>query len=204
MVGASAVSGCTIYTMRITLIDLDAALCRAWRQAFEGVEDVEIAEGDYFERGADAMVSPANSFGIMDGGLDLAIRNALGATIQRRVQKVILERHHGELPVGCAEIIETGEPRWPLLVVAPTMRVPESVAQSLNAYLAFRAALLACRRHATGINSLVCCGLGTGIGNMEPTRCAAQMRIAYKHAQEPARIPSFHQIHAVHHALRTA
>lgn len=84
------------------------------------------------------------------------------------------------------------------------MRVPESVAQSLNAYLAFRAALLACQRHPTVIGSLICCGLGTGIGHMEPTRCAAQMRVAYKHAREPARIPSFHQIHAVHTALRTA
>lgn len=29
-------------------------------------------------RAAEAMVSPANSFGIMDGGLDAAIRDQLG------------------------------------------------------------------------------------------------------------------------------
>ena len=48
------------------------------------------------------MVSPASSFGIMDGGLDAAIQDVLGFAIQQRVQRVIVDRHHGELPVGAA------------------------------------------------------------------------------------------------------
>ena len=116
----------------------------------------------------------------------------------------IIERHHGELPVGAAALVDTGDARWPHLVMAPTMRVPENVAQSLNAYLAFRAALLACRSHAKPITSLVCCGLATGIGGMDPHRCAVQMRMALRHVEGPARIPSFDQIHAVHDALRRA
>jgi O-acetyl-ADP-ribose deacetylase (regulator of RNase III) len=191
-----------LVVMRILLVDLDAALVRAWRAAFEDRDDVEVIQADYFAHAAEAMVSPANSFGIMDGGLDAAIRDVLGFPVQKAVQQIILERHHGEMPVGAAEIVETGDARWPKLVVAPTMRVPEVVAQSLNAYLAFRAALLACARHE--IASLVCCGLATGIGAMEPTRCALQMRMALLHATGPARIPSFAQIHAAHRALRTA
>jgi O-acetyl-ADP-ribose deacetylase (regulator of RNase III) len=148
------------------------------------------------------MVSPANSFGIMDGGLDAAIRDTLGFTVQQRAQRAIVERHHGELPVGAAELVETGDARWPVLVIAPTMRIPESVEETLNAYLAFRAMLLACKR--ANIASLVCCGLGTGIGGMEPRRSAVQMRMALLHATGPARIPSFEQIHAIHHALRTS
>jgi len=112
----------------------------------------------------------------MDGGLDAAIRDALGFAVQQRAQRVIVERHHGELPVGAAELVETGDARWPVLVLAPTMRIPESVAQTLNAYLAFRAVLLACKR--ANIASVVCCGLGTGIGGMEPRRSAVQMRMA--------------------------
>lgn len=186
--------------MKLLLVGRQTALVRAWRSAFGDIEDAEVIEGDYFERAADAMVSPANSFGIMDGGIDLAIRDTVGFAMQRRVQQVIVERHHGELPVGCAEIVETGHDKWPYLVVAPTMRVPENVAQSLNAYLAFRAAVLACVRHG-GIRSITCCGLATGIGGMAPTRCAVQMRMAWRHATGPARIPSFAQIHAVHEAL---
>jgi O-acetyl-ADP-ribose deacetylase (regulator of RNase III) len=188
--------------MKILLVDRTPQLTRAWRSAFEDRDDVEVIDGDYFGQAADAMVSPANSFGIMDGGLDAAIRDVLGFSIQKRVQRVIVEKHHGELPVGAAELVETGDDRWPLLVVAPTMRIPEVVAQSLNAYLAFRAVLLACAR--ADVASVVCCGLGTGIGAMEPQRCAVQMRMALLHADAPARIPSFAQIHATHQSLRTA
>ena len=188
--------------MQILLVDREPAMVRAWRSAFEDRDDVEVTEGDYFSRPAGAMVSPANSFGIMDGGLDAAIRDVLGFTVQQRAQRVIIERHHGELPVGCAELVDTDDPRWPVLVVAPTMRVPESVNQTLNAYLAFRAALLATKR--AGIGSIVCCGLGTGIGGMEPRRAAVQMRMALLHATGPARIPSFDQIRAAHRVLRTS
>ena len=188
--------------MKILLVDRGPAMVRAWRSAFADRDDVEVFEDDYFARPAAAMVSPANCFGIMDGGLDLAIRDTLGHSMQTRVQRAIVENHHGELPIGAAEIVETGDERWPLLVVAPTMRVPETVAQTLNAYLAFRAVLLACARRE--VSSLVCCGLATGIGAMEPQRAAVQMRMALLHATGPARIPSFAQIHATHHALRTA
>jgi O-acetyl-ADP-ribose deacetylase (regulator of RNase III) len=89
------------------------------------------------------------------------------------------------------------------------MRVPESVAQTLNAYLAFRATLLAVVKHnrnspSQRIHSIVVPGLGTGIGAMDARRCAAQMRIAMDHVFKPARIPSFSMIHEVHHRLRSA
>lgn len=193
---------------RLSLVDRHSSLVRAWREVFEEEEGVEVLDADYFATPADAMVSPANSFGIMDGGLDLAIRDALGFEVQRRVQKLIVERHHGEMPIGAAEIVPTDDERWPFLIAAPTMRVPESVANTLNAYHAFRAILLAVKRwNETAerpIKSVVCPGLGTGIGHVDERRCAVQMRVAWKQVTGPARIPSFAQIHAVHEALRTA
>lgn len=194
---------------RILLADRRPALTAAWSQAFAPFDNVEVHEGDFFAWDADAMVSPANSFGIMDGGLDAAIRAALGGDVQTAVQAVILEKHHGEMPVGAAEIVPTGHVRWPFLVVAPTMRIPESVASTTNAYLSFRAALLAVLRHnaspeARPISSLLVPGMGTGIGQMAPRRCAAQMRIAFDHASKPARIPSFSLIHQLHQKMRSA
>jgi len=188
---------------RLLLVDHGARMAAAWREVFADDERVEVHQDDYFAHPADAMVSPANSFGIMDGGLDLAIRHELGFQVQSRAQELIVAAHHGELPVGAAEIVATDDARWPWLIVAPTMRVPESVGQTVNAYLAFRAALLAIRRHDAPIRSLVCCGLGTGIGGMEPRRCAVQMRLALRHAEGPARIPSFEQIRTVHRAMRS-
>jgi O-acetyl-ADP-ribose deacetylase (regulator of RNase III) len=185
------------------LIDRNTALVKAWQQAFSGFPEVKPIQGDYFSVSADAMVSPANSFGIMDGGLDLAIRGELGTSVQRVLQDRIQVAHHGELPVGSAEIVPTQSERWPFLIAAPTMRVPEDIAQTLNCYLAFRAVLLAIRKHnasspSAQILSIICSGLGTGIGNVPPRKCASQMRIAYLQIGGDGVIPSFERIHDLH------
>ena len=143
----------------------------------------------------------------MDGGLDLAIRDQLGYTIQARIQQVILEKHHGELPVGCAEIVATGNPRWKYMIAAPTMRIPESVALTINAYLAFRAILVAIENFNRQcghreVDSLACPGLGTGVGGMSAAKCARQMRMAYQTMLRPALIGRFESIHQFHQALR--
>lgn len=194
---------------RIVLIDSQPGLVSAWQQVFAGIESIQVLAGDYFQHPADAMVSPANSFGIMDGGLDLAIRDTLGYAVQTRLQEVIVEKHHGELPVGSAEIIETGHDSWPHLIAAPTMRIPEPVSNTLNAYLAFRAILVAVKNfnRAGGsrrIDSVVCSGLATGIGGMTAQRCARQMLLAYKNVLGPLAIGRFESIHKFHAELRRA
>jgi O-acetyl-ADP-ribose deacetylase (regulator of RNase III) len=194
---------------KLFLVDSKSELCDQWIQVFSNYPEVEVLQGNYFQQSADAIVSPANSFGIMDGGLDLAIRNELGFKVETDIQKVILSKYHGEMPIGNAEIINTNHDGWSYMVAAPTMRIPENVAYTLNAYIAFRAILIAINSFnehnlSKPINSLVCSGLGTGIGSMEPTKCAAQMRAAYKLIKEPARISSFAEIHESHFALLTA
>jgi O-acetyl-ADP-ribose deacetylase (regulator of RNase III) len=191
---------------KIYLIDRWQLLVDRWKEQFSDCPEVEALPGDYFQRPADALVSPANSFGIMDGGLDLAIRDQLGFAVEAKLQQLIVEKHHGELPVGSAEVVETNDPRWRYLIAAPTMRVPEPIAFTINAYLAFRAILVAVENlnKALGkrdIDALVCCGLGTGIGKVGANTCARQMRAAYQAMKMPSRIPSFHGIHAFHQAL---
>ena len=191
---------------KIYLIDRSSILVDHWREQFSDCPRVEAIAGDYFQKIADAIVSPANSFGIMDGGLDLAIRDQLGFTVQSKLQEIIVVKYHGELPIGCAEIIETNDARWRYLIAAPTMRVPEPIAFTVNAYLAFRAILVSVenfnkQRGKREIDSFVCSGLGTGIGRVSAPKCARQMRAAYQGIKTPSRIPSFHGIHEFHKAL---
>jgi len=193
---------------KLYLIDSKPELCEKWRQVFSSYPEVEVLSGDYFQQSADAIVSPANSFGIMDGGLDLAIRNELGFQIETDIQEVILNKYHGEMPIGNAEIINTNHDRWSYMISAPTMRIPENINYTLNTYIAFRAILIAINNFnelvpKKPIKSLVCSGLGTEIGSMEPIKCAAQMRAAYKLIKEPARISSFAEIHKSHLSLLT-
>ena len=192
----------TLLPTRILLTDLQPELIVAWQQEFASVEGVEIRERDFFDEPADAVVSPANSFGFMDGGLDLVIRSQLHG-IEAAVQQVIVERHRGELPVGYAEVVASSHAQWPFVVCAPTMRVPENVSDTLNPYLATRAALLAVVRFNEGlyqrrIASLVIPGMGTGVGRVAPQRCAAQMRLAYDSLLIEGNIPSGRTLQAQH------
>jgi O-acetyl-ADP-ribose deacetylase (regulator of RNase III) len=125
------------------------------------------------------------------------------------VQERILVVHHGEMPVGTAEVVPTDNTEWPYLVVAPTMRVPEPVGSTLNAYLAFRALLLAVVRFniaqgGRAIRSLRVPGLCTGVGGMSPRRCAAQMRVALEAVRCRPRIAGVDEIHRVHRAMLAA
>ncbi len=82
----------------------------------------------------DCLVSPANSFGLMDGGMDAAIVRFLGSQVQERVQERILTEYLGEQPVGTSFIVETGHPKHPFLAHTPTMRLNLSpTAQSSTA-----------------------------------------------------------------------
>lgn len=176
-------SGKGMAQMRFHLRDVNTTLADAWRQQFKLRSEVEVSSGDIFEAGPHhAIVSPANSFGFMDGGIDLVYSRRFGWDLQRRLQDEINEQYEGELPVGMAAIVETGDPDFPWLVSAPTMRVPTSVADTVNAYLAFRAAILAVRRHnevhGSSIESVLCPGLGTAVGRMPESRCAYQMHTA--------------------------
>jgi O-acetyl-ADP-ribose deacetylase (regulator of RNase III) len=164
------------------LRDREPALCAELATAFEGIRSVEVSCGDIFDVTADAIVSPANSFGFMDGGIDLAYSRRFGWGLQARVREVLHDEHGGELPVGQAIVVATGDEviRW--LVCAPTMRVPDNVAESVNAYLAMRAALRAVRAFDAGahpIESVLCPGLATAVGRMPFPRAALQMRAGF-------------------------
>ena len=184
--GRSAARGSRleIETVAVHLCALEPVLHDAWARAFADCPSVQSHHANIFERHASALVSPANSFGYMDGGLDLKISEELGWHVERRVRAEVHANFHGELPVGEAVIVETGDARFPYLISAPTMRVPMDVSTTVNAHLAFRAVLRAVEVHnrseRPAIASIACPGLGTGEGRMPPRRCAAQMRYAYE------------------------
>jgi O-acetyl-ADP-ribose deacetylase (regulator of RNase III) len=169
--------------LRILLRDRNEGLAVAWREHFRGIDAVEASTGDIFGVQADAIVSPANSFGFMDGGIDFAYSEYFGWDLGERLQALLRAEYDGELPVGQAVIVPTNHATIRYLVSAPTMRIPMPVADTLNAYLAFRAALGAVRdfnaANAGAIRSLMCPGLATAIGRMPYDRCARQMRVAY-------------------------
>jgi O-acetyl-ADP-ribose deacetylase (regulator of RNase III) len=176
--------------MKLILVAPAKGLCDAWHEFFKDLPDVEIIN-DKFEHVPlfDCMVSAANSFGLMDGGVDLAIIRFFGQQLERAVQDRIVDEYLGEQPVGTSFIIETCLPKHPFLAHTPTMRVPMSISRTDNAYKAMWSMLLAVRQHnktsAQKIESILCPGLGTGTGSVPFRQAARQMSLAYKNFLKP-------------------
>jgi O-acetyl-ADP-ribose deacetylase (regulator of RNase III) len=172
--------------LKITLAAPDPALARAWRAAFADT-DVIVTDASILEVECDALVSPANSFGFMDGGIDAIYSEHFGWDLQLKLRRKILGQHHGELLVGAAALVETGNERHPYLIAAPTMRVPMTLEpETIAPYLATRAALLLIRFGqidnrpvSDHVKSAAFPGMGTGVGRVPAEICARQMRTAY-------------------------
>lgn len=164
--------------MKIILCDLNPRLVAEWQRAFGKVSNVEMYCSDIFEHKADCIVSPANSYGLMDGGIDAAYTKFFGPDLQKNLQSLIKELPMRELLVGQTLVVPTNNPEIPFLISAPTMRIPLDVHDTPNPYLAFKAVLIAARINV--FNSILCPGLGTLTGNVSPEDCARQMYLAYK------------------------
>lgn len=178
--------------LKLILVAPLEGLCDAFRERFAGLPNVEVVHGRFEELPVyDCMVSAANSFGLMDGGVDRAITEFFGNGLQRRVQYRILDEFLGEQPVGTSIIVETGHPQHPFIAHTPTMRVPMEIAHTDNVYQAMWSMLLAVRQHnlksEKKIEIIACPGLGTATGRVPYRQAARLMALAYKNFLYPPR-----------------
>lgn len=164
---------------KFILADRHPALVEAWQEEFKNYTNFEFYAGDVFDKRADVIVSPANSFGFMDGGIDLAYSKKMGWHVQKKVQEKIKEDFNGELLVGQALIVPTDYEQFPYLLSAPTMRVPMFLHGTPNVYLASRAIFLTVKSMHENTSVLIP-GLGTGVGSVFFSQCAQRMRMAYE------------------------
>lgn len=162
--------------MKIYLRDKNREVVEAWKKHIN-FDNVFISQGNIFDIKADAIVSPANSYGRMNGGIDYYYREFFGIEIEQRLQESICQKHNGELPVGESIILPTYNEYYPYLISAPTMRVPQDVSHTQNAYLAFKSVLKNVLEF-NKISSFISPGLGTLTGKISPDNCAKQMNRA--------------------------
>lgn len=182
---------------KLILVDPNSGVCAAWQTTFANLPNIEIIN-DRFENlpAFDCMVSAANSFGLMDGGVDLAISNFFGDQLMQRVQQRIIDQWFGEQPVGTSMIVETDHPKHPYIAHTPTMRVPMPIAYTDNVYLAMWAMLRAIHLHnktnERKIEIVACPGLGTLTGLVPFGDAARQMALAYRNFLNPPKQITWH------------
>ncbi|MFG2666203.1 macro domain-containing protein [Streptomyces sp. NPDC048387] len=170
--------------LRVVLTDVNQRVVEAWRAAFADTPGIEIRKGSILDEDVDAWVTPTNSQGRMDGGVDAAIKRHLGAGIQLRVQRAIRDRFAGALPVGSAVCVPSGAAVPRFLISTPTMvQSAQNVRDTLNVALACAAAFQAVHRQnrkAPGsIRSVALVGMGAQTGRVPARLCANLMWTGY-------------------------
>lgn len=131
-------------------------------------------------------VSPANSFGFMDGGIDKIYSKHMFRDVEGRIKSVI--NRHGKLsklgrpylPIGSAIIVAADNSTKNFMIAAPTMLFPQDVKGTQNPYYAFLAVLNVISTCPMSMYAdIVVPGLCTGYGNIEPEESAKQIYKAY-------------------------
>ncbi|MPV61421.1 hypothetical protein GD416_34640 [Burkholderia sp. BE24] len=95
--------------LSIILSAPDGRLEGAWRREFASMMDVVISGCSILDVECDALVGPAKSFGFMDGGIDAVYSAHFGWNLQFKLRRRIFDDHDGELLVGAAQLVETGD-----------------------------------------------------------------------------------------------
>lgn len=128
----------------------------------------------------DIIVSPANSYGHMTGGIDTDICK-LDHTIQNKVYAKIHQSFYKDMdnepyiPVGVCEPVKINNNLS--IFIAPTMKHPKDVSNTNNTFLAFNSILIYLQSLFYHYPNLIiaCPCLGTGIGNMDSKKSAKQI-----------------------------
>ncbi len=187
--------------MIIKFVDLNPEVIEALAEEFHGCEvegEVHFMVGDIFSAPrSDALMSPSNSLGWLNGGIDGVYVSKFGHRLSENLQKEIKTKHSGLLEIGKSAIIQTDNSDYPFVVFCPTMEVPGAdVSYTENAYLAFKAGLeeiLAYNKRVSekvesvgseltylSITSVSSPGFCTLNGLMSPETSAKQIKKAYQ------------------------
>jgi O-acetyl-ADP-ribose deacetylase (regulator of RNase III) len=175
--------------LKVVLRDINPKVVEAWLAAFADTPGVEIHKGSLVDQVADAWVSPTNSRGSMDGGVDAVIKRHLGAGIQLKVQRAIRARFGGSMPVGSAVCVPSGATNPRFLISTPTMvQSSQDVSETLNVAMACAAAFQAIHvqneTQPGSITSVALVGMGAATGRVPPRVCANLMWTGYTLFQE--------------------
>lgn len=170
---------------RIILLDRNVDMVAAWEESFKDESNVTFVQ-DEFARfmdehpEIDCIVSPANSYGIMDGGFDLALLRHCGNDLMHVVQRRILDAWFGEQPVGTSLSVKF---EGVTLIHTPTMRVPSRVVDPMVVYHAMRSTLIEALR--IDARTVVVPAFGAGCGTLSFDVVAKLMAAAYHQVANP-------------------
>ena len=170
-----------VVDMKVYLLDINKKIGDALKKEFSEFEEVEVIIDDFAHfmnvyKDIECVVSPANSFGIMNGGYDKAITDYFGNDVQIEVRKFINKNLFGEQPVGTSIMVNIPNTNKKL-IHTPTMRLPSRILDPMVIYHCMRSTMIMAINNR--IHSIVIPAFGGLTGQVEPTVLAKYMRMGY-------------------------
>ena len=167
--------------MKIYIITTSHLELIMYKSMFNQYSNVEIVLNDFKKfmkenPNIECIVSPGNSYGIMNGGYDAAISDYLGWDFQKKVQQFINDNYYGEQLVGTSFIIDAPEDKR--LIHTPTMISPEIIVDDRVVYQAMRSTLICALQN--NVKSILIPLFGAGTGQVPLNMVCKHMIDAYK------------------------
>ncbi len=174
--------------MSIHFISFHDEWVKSMKEHFKNISVINVDNCDIrsLPKNNTCFVSPANSLGFMDGGIDLVLSREVMPGIEQKVKKrihdldIISSMGRPYLPIG--SVITVSHDLNSYLIVTPTMFLPHDVRDTQNAYWSCYAALKMwqklCVQKNNKFNIVItshCCG----VGKMSGQESADQMKRAY-------------------------
>ncbi|MCS7262600.1 MAG: ADP-ribose-binding protein [Aquificaceae bacterium] len=129
--------------------------------------EILVLQGSILQVQADAIVNPANSLGLMGGGLAGVIKRAGGEEIEREAVA------RAPIPVGSALLTTAGRLPFKGVIHAPTMEEPSMETTEEKVRSAVRASLELA--DSLCFERLAMPGMGTGVGRLPRDQSAKAM-----------------------------
>lgn len=175
--------------MTIYLLSRDLEMFLEWKHQFAECSDVDVVMDDFAHfmdtHKVQCVVSPANSYGCMDGGYDAAITDYFGHDLEKAVQKYIQENYYGEQPVGTSFLIDIPGTEQKL-IHTPTMRIPSRIKEVEIVYQCMRTTLMEAIKNK--IESIVIPAFGGATGMVPYKTVAKLMKMGYDQIKNPSSV----------------
>ncbi len=180
----------------LVLVAVDPDLENKFNIFLEHVEDsdnISVHLGKFQELTIDAIVSPANSYGVMDGGIDAHINNYLNEDktykeFIKMIQLQLSKKVNSLQQPGSAILLESNCSKCPYIIHSPTMQVPSIINNKEIIYWCIFNILSLVQLHneqnVNKINTVCMPGMGTGCGNLPYEDFVKLLGLAYKHFKQ--------------------
>ena len=173
------------YNINFTLIDENPEIVSGYANFLGQFPNWKFKRGDILKASADALVSPANSYGDMQGGIDKSYLQEFGGHLEDIVKLYIQESHGGFLEIGKSQGVPINAQNYKFLICTPTMEEPNLITDPRDIYEAATGLFEELNRINTqtssnSIKSVNLPGLGTGCGGLNGFESGKMLALAYK------------------------